>query len=129
MQHDIYSLGVCLLEIGLWSSFVQYTNPTSKPIFPDNFNFEGDAVDNSSRSELVKTKLLTLARYVLPEKTGTKYSKIVETCLTCLDVGNDGFGDESELQDEDGVLVAVKYIEKVRHVGANWMILADVERF
>lgn len=24
MQHDIYSLGVCLLEIGLWQSFVYY---------------------------------------------------------------------------------------------------------
>ncbi|KAJ5726781.1 hypothetical protein N7493_005808 [Penicillium malachiteum] len=26
MRHDIYSLGVCLLEIGLWESFVDYTN-------------------------------------------------------------------------------------------------------
>lgn len=25
MQHDIYSLGVCLLEIGLWSSLVEYS--------------------------------------------------------------------------------------------------------
>ena len=25
MQHDIYSLGVCLLEIGLWTSFVSYS--------------------------------------------------------------------------------------------------------
>ncbi|KAI0515147.1 hypothetical protein F5B22DRAFT_204059 [Xylaria bambusicola] len=24
MQHDIYSLGVCLLEIGLWQSFIEY---------------------------------------------------------------------------------------------------------
>lgn len=24
MQHDIYSLGVCLLEIGIWESFVKY---------------------------------------------------------------------------------------------------------
>ena len=24
MQHDIYSLGVCLLEIGLWESYVAY---------------------------------------------------------------------------------------------------------
>ena len=24
MQHDIYSLGVCLLEIGLWQSFFAY---------------------------------------------------------------------------------------------------------
>lgn len=24
MQHDIYSLGVCLLEIGLWEPLVKY---------------------------------------------------------------------------------------------------------
>lgn len=24
MHHDVYSLGVCLLEIGLWTSFVKY---------------------------------------------------------------------------------------------------------
>lgn len=27
MQHDIYSLGVCLLELGLWHSFVLETDP------------------------------------------------------------------------------------------------------
>jgi len=27
-QHDIYSLGVCLLEIGLWTSFVTYSDET-----------------------------------------------------------------------------------------------------
>ncbi|KAJ5715233.1 uncharacterized protein N7483_012414 [Penicillium malachiteum] len=26
MQHDIYSLGICLLEIGLWESFLEYTD-------------------------------------------------------------------------------------------------------
>ena len=26
MQHDIYRLGVCLLGVGLWESFVEYTN-------------------------------------------------------------------------------------------------------
>ena len=32
MQHDIYSLGVCLLEIVLWISFVIRTNPSKSPI-------------------------------------------------------------------------------------------------
>lgn len=43
---------------------------------------------------------------------GTRYSDIVETCLTCLDPDNNGFGDESEFEDEDGILVGVRYIEK-----------------
>ena len=44
---------------------------------------------------------------------GTKYARIVETCLTCLDEENADFGDEREFQDADGVLVGVRYIEKV----------------
>ncbi|UKZ57484.1 hypothetical protein TrVGV298_011341 [Trichoderma virens] len=31
MQHDIYSLGVCLLEIGLWESFISYEKPEDPP--------------------------------------------------------------------------------------------------
>lgn len=29
MQHDIYSLGICLLEIGLWKSFSSYNDSTT----------------------------------------------------------------------------------------------------
>ena len=43
---------------------------------------------------------------------GIKYARVVESCLTCLDLGNEDFGEESELQG-DGVNVAVRYIEKV----------------
>jgi hypothetical protein len=116
MQHDIYSLGVCLLEIGLWTSFVEYVDQTPEPIMLQRYNIELEGLDNARRSEVVKTKLLSLARTELPEKVGTKYSRIVETCLTCLDGGNEDFGDESEFQDQDGVLVAVRYIEKVRYI-------------
>ena len=31
MQHDVYSLGVCLLEIGLWTSFVKYNADIAVP--------------------------------------------------------------------------------------------------
>jgi hypothetical protein len=31
MQHDIHSLGVCLLEIGLWRSLVAYDDPDGSP--------------------------------------------------------------------------------------------------
>ena len=44
---------------------------------------------------------------------GTKYGKVVETCFTCLDEGNEDFGNEEEFQDGDGVAVGVSYIEKV----------------
>jgi hypothetical protein len=113
MQHDIYSLGVCLLEIGLWNSFVEYTNPSLEPVISQNYGFDIAKLDDTNRSETVKEKLLTLARSKLPENMGTKYSKVVETCLTCLDKDNEDFGDQSEFEDEDGILVAVRYIEKI----------------
>jgi len=57
--------------------------------------------------------LVALARRQLPKQIGSKYAIIVLTCLTCLDEGNTDFGDESKFQDEDGILVGVRYIEKV----------------
>jgi hypothetical protein len=113
MQHDIYSLGVCLLEIGLWDSFVQYPDPTSDPVGSQSYNFGAEALERASYSDFVKDKLLSLAIDPLPRKMGSKYANIVETCLTCLDEENKHFGDESEFQDKDGILVAVRYIEKV----------------
>jgi hypothetical protein len=42
----------------------------------------------------------------------TQYSDVVETCITCLDPANEKFGDEREFEDEDGICVGVRYIEK-----------------
>jgi hypothetical protein len=129
MQHDIYSLGVCLLEIGLWTSFVEYVHPNSNPVRSKSYNFNAEMTGSANRPELIKKNLLNLAREKLPEKMGSKYSRIVETCLTCLDEGNEDFGDESEFQDEDGVLVAVRYIEKVRSLHTDLDKVAHGLRF
>lgn len=111
MQHDIYSLGVCLLEIGLWSSFVEYT-PNHIPTRSQTYDLCAESTNYFGHPELVKSCLLSLATKELPAKMSTKYAGIVESCLTCLDLGNEDFGEESELQ-EDGVIIAVRYIEKV----------------
>ncbi|OIW34979.1 hypothetical protein CONLIGDRAFT_588619 [Coniochaeta ligniaria NRRL 30616] len=112
MQHDIYSLGVCLLEIGLWESFITYGNDGAAQPSPAMALAE-------DRSQLkdpsaLKDHLVTLSRSKrLRGKMGTKYSKVVETCLTCLDKDNVDFGDEEAFQDEDGVEVGARYIEKI----------------
>jgi serine/threonine protein kinase len=111
MQHDIYSLGVCLLEIGLWSSFVEYT-PNQSPTRSQTYDLCAESSNEFGHPELVKSRLLSLATKELRRNMGTKYARIVESCLTCLDLDNEDFGEESELQ-EDGVNVAVRYIEKV----------------
>ena len=116
MRHDIYSLGVCLLEIGLWESFVDYRAGSGVPLLGSGLGVL-DADMNGPEllkiREGVKGRLLRLARGPLRRKMGTVFGKVVETCLTCLDEGNVDFGDEKEFQDEDGVAVGVRYIEKV----------------
>ncbi|KAM5358782.1 hypothetical protein ACJZ2D_014990 [Fusarium nematophilum] len=121
MQHDIYSLGVCLLEIGLWGSFIAY-NPRGgqdAECLPTNLLLGSvpGAMDQGDIGPYLLTRgqerLLFLARSCLPEVMGTKYAEIVETCLTCLDEGNGDFGDARDFEDEDGIRVGVRYIEKI----------------
>ena len=112
MQHDIYSLGVCLLEIGLWVSFVTYDekggNPTPSSV--SGISQEGMSIRTPAA---LKQLLVMLARQKLPSRMGRRYCQVVETCLTCLDPDNTNFGHASELLDEDGILVGVRYIDKV----------------
>lgn len=116
MRHDIYSLGVCLLEIGLWESFVDYRAGSGALLLGPGLGVLDGGMSGPELlkgPERVKGHLLRLARGLLRRKMGTVYGKVVETCLTCLDKDNVDFGDEKEFQDEDGVVVGVRYIEKV----------------
>lgn len=112
MQHDIYSLGVCLLEIGLWTSFVT----TGDPPRP------GPRLDMSKvtmRPKVqaaweIKKMFIEMARESLPSAMGLVYTEVVISCLTCLDQGTSNmFADVKELYDEDGILVGVAFIEKI----------------
>ena len=98
MQHDVYSLGVCLLEIGLWGSFVEYS-------FADrtrsSLRMPPEVTTSRVSTFLIekgKDHLVSLARAHLPGSMGDKYTEIVETCLTCLGPANVDFGDESEFE-------------------------------
>ncbi|KAF5004411.1 hypothetical protein FDECE_9087 [Fusarium decemcellulare] len=111
MRHDIYSLGVCLLEIGLWESFVAYETvqksegAQTRMLGPGLETGDLSGPQLLENPQLFKEQLLSLARGRLRRQMGTKYSRVVETCLTCLDEGNVDFGDEKEFQDKDGVIV------------------------
>jgi hypothetical protein len=118
MQHDIYSLGVVLLEIGLWTSFVLYgpeeesSSPVSNNILePADLAQPRNSLGSASQNKL---KLEDLAAKELPARLGRRYTDIVLLCLRCLDPGSGadqdgkGFG-----VDEDGVMIGVRYIENV----------------
>jgi serine/threonine protein kinase len=124
MQHDIYSLGVVLLEIGLWTSFVLYgpVEESSSPV-PNNILEPADLVpprNSLCSASQNKLKLEDLAAKELPARLGRRYTDIVLLCLRCLDPGSGadqdgkGFGvDAADLTDEDGVTIGVRYIENV----------------
>lgn len=120
MQHDIYSLGVCLLEIGLWQSLIDYPYPATttglQPRLSVLLSPTADVGENMLPVYLSRDlgkRLFCLSREELPRFMGSKYAEIVQTCLTCLEPDNEDFGDDKEFQDEDGISVGVRYIEKV----------------
>ena len=113
MQHDIYSLGVCLLEVGLWESFLSYQDCPTSPVPTAALGITLDSPEFKQPS-LMKEHLVALAERELPKRMGERYKTVVVNCLTSLDEGNADFGDQSEFEDVDGVLIGLKYIEKVR---------------
>ena len=113
MQHDIYSLGVCLLEIGLWESFVVYDGAEGAARPSPALGLAEDLAELKDPI-MLKDHLVELSQSTrVRAKMGTKYSEVVETCLTCLDPDNDNFGDEKAFRDEDGIEVGARYIDKV----------------
>lgn len=115
MQHDMYSVGVCLLEIGLWCSFVRYSDG-GEVTGPDpelGFATILSAKNRRAAAKNIKSELVSLANKHLPRLMGQTYKDVVVSCLTCLDPENTLFQDASEFEDHDGILVGVRYIEKV----------------
>lgn len=115
MHHDIYSLGVCLLEIGIWRSFVEYDennlpHPSSGLELPPNTH----ALSNPMT---MKKHLVDLAKAKLPKIMGVRYADVVVNCLTCGDDENADFVDlkqrDSDDDSDDEIAIGVKYIEKI----------------
>lgn len=113
MQHDIYGLRVCLLEIGLWDSFLACDADGSGTAHPAKALCVDAEVFHQQTPSAVKDHLVHLAETQLPLSMGTMSKDVVVNCLTCLDDDNIDFGNRAEFEDEDGVLVGVRYIQKV----------------
>lgn len=127
MQHDMYSLGVCLLEIGLWGSFVLYDDDGK--IKGPNVDLLGASTEQLRRKKpsAIKKLLVNLAQGELSSRMGNLYEEVVLSCLTCLDDDNmdfgagrdsDASGDEGTEADEESdrseeEAIGTKYIQKV----------------
>lgn len=120
MQHDIYSVGVILLEIGLWESFVNYGSSTpgdpGRPLAVPNEKIAHMSLSGEKfrvkRAFQNKEILEMLAEQELPIRMGRKYTDVVLSCLQCLDEGGHA-GSKAEFMDEDGLIVGVRFVESI----------------
>jgi hypothetical protein len=119
MQHDIYSLGVCLLEIGLWHSFVQWESDDSQPHPWSDLDIQDAISEKDPRHGgfTTKNKPVTITKDRLPSLVGDNYTRLVLACLCCLDEGSedDVFGALGNgIRDRDGIMVGIRYIENIK---------------
>ncbi|KAL9625283.1 MAG: hypothetical protein Q9160_000685 [Pyrenula sp. 1 TL-2023] len=83
MGHDIYSIGVCLIEIGLWESLAQVKS--RKLVYGGLAEKLGLGGEETLDAEQVKGRLVETAIKELPKAMGEGYAHIAKACLTCLD--------------------------------------------
>lgn len=112
MGHDIYSLGVCFLEIGLWQSYAVYN---ASGIVEAPGQVLGLTLDEirRMRPKALKERLVALATRRISQAMGGIYTEVVIECLTCLDNKDDDEEESDDDKDADSALVGVQYIEKV----------------
>ena len=123
MQHDMYSLGVCMLEVGLWSSFVipgerglsDSVDPLTRCTPSKDLAIEEflQWSDQRKKAWKIKDSLVAIAESRLPINMGDIYTEVVLTCLNAWQDGNNSFGDKKLFMDSDGIIVGVKYSEKI----------------
>jgi hypothetical protein len=102
-RHDIYSLGVVLLEISLWSTFTHQTG-IGKYLWETR-----DNVQMLRSPERLQTRYIEIAKSQVPRILGDKYRDVVVSCL-------EGLRDEEEgglLNDQDGIVVGSAYITQI----------------
>jgi hypothetical protein len=91
--HDIYSLGICLLEIGLWNSFIIYDRGVprlSDQLRDAKYKWKTENAVTSqgmTEAQVEQSVFVKLAGDSLAFEMGEAYSKLVVKCLTCIERG------------------------------------------
>ena len=134
MGHDIYSLSVCLLSVGLWKPLVDTSQDIPRPC--DEYRETAirlklvkseeeekiqhfRPVDDVEKMRLVKILmkplivdmvLVSMAEYYLPSRMGLAFATIVVNGLRCL---NGSFGDVKIFEDNSKQAVGIKFNEMI----------------
>ncbi|MCJ1377044.1 hypothetical protein MMC17_000134 [Xylographa soralifera] len=139
MGHDIYSLGVCLLEIGLWEPLIyrslglivpcaRYREAAVKlgvlsaedirkiqaltELQPVQQEVVAAAVKALTRPVIMQKTLIALAQSNLPSRMGILFTRVVLSCLKCLELEG-GFGDPDVFEKNKEVAIGVEFGERV----------------
>ena len=150
MGHDIYSLGVSLLTIGLWEPLVssmegakfpceKYINTAvrlgsvkSEDLLPLK-SPPGETGEESikrliwtlTRPLTIQQTLQELAAHELPSRMGVQFTRIVTSCLSCLEGLEGGFGDAKIFEENNKQAIGVKFNEKVLQPLSAWVNLME----
>jgi hypothetical protein len=104
MRHDIYSLGVVLLEIALWDTFTNAEKGAGRYLWEKR---DGSQVLRTPQG--LKARYLEIARSHAHRVFGDKYRDVVISCL-------EGLEDEEKggiLDDQDGIVVGSAYMSQI----------------
>jgi serine/threonine protein kinase len=112
MLHDIYSLGVVLLEIALWRSFVTSIVEKDGVKYvpnPQACKFVDRTTGSLKPPREIQRVFVKKAEEYIPLVLGERYRDIVLMCLKSVD---GAFGSD-EVLDEDGIVVGLIFIQRV----------------
>ncbi|GJJ15771.1 hypothetical protein Clacol_010049 [Clathrus columnatus] len=107
MLHDIYSLGVVLLEIALWKTFVVEDISGHGIIYnpnPQAYLFHDSKTKQPKRPEEIQAALIQTAKDLIPMSLGEKYRDVVLMCLNSLEGSFEG---TEGMRDVDGIIVVL----------------------
>ena len=99
MLHDVYSLGVVLLEIGLWKPFVRWRSDGPGICWSslEDFVDSDGTLKNGKLPGDVRAWLIEVAERLLPRKMGRSYKDVVIACLSGSFESGPGEDEKSEL--------------------------------
>ena len=135
MGHDIYSLGVCLLVIGLWQPLISTIDgikiPSQKYLdaalrlklvtaeaIHILFETQSEHRPANTRPVLrslmrplsVQKTLQDLAEYELPARMGLAFTRIVISCLSCLE---GGLGDSKVFEESNKQAIGIQFATNI----------------
>jgi serine/threonine protein kinase len=121
MAHDVYSLGVCMLEILNWESLLEAENNSSvSEAFKEAYRALENGTDSLEQDrytkfpDCIKRTLVYLNDTRTSVAAGTKICRLVRRFLTCLDEKDDDNGDLEGpvvLEDKDRRRIAMHFVD------------------